>query len=89
MVGSQRVGAQTHKKWGPRRVGARTVGAQNFALFFSLSRHIFLFFLPLLLSPFRGILVVFDSAGALKCARLEFSRLSCRKPRWPSTAAGA
>ena len=43
--GPEGVGARTQKKWGPegwgaRRVGPRRVGgAQNFALFFSLSHR--------------------------------------------------
>ena len=70
------------KSGGPRggaQKGARTVGAQNFALFSPLPPQFFLLF-SISFGLFRGILVVFGSAGALKCARLEFS--GCRvKPR--------
>ena len=62
----------------PRRVDPRRVdprrepegwGAQNFALFFPSSRHNFLSSFSLW-GSFRGILVVFEAPGALKCARL-------------------
>ena len=57
---------------GPRRVA-------KISLFFSLSRSQFLSF-SLFGRSSRGILVVFRSAGALKCSRLEFS--GCRVKPW-------
>ena len=71
------------KGWGPEGLGARRVGgARNFALFFSPTGNFILSTLSGRSS--RGILVVFLKAGALICARLEFS--GCRvKPRRPPT----
>ena len=66
-----------HGRTNTRRVGPGRWGAQNFAL--SLSRHRFVLFFSLWVSS-RGILVVFVKAGALKCARLEFS--GCRVKPW-------
>ncbi len=57
-MGLRRVGP---KGGASRRVGARTVGAQNFALF-PLPPQ-FLFLLPSLVGLFRGILVVFEAPG--------------------------
>ena len=76
-LGQCRCWPTCRRRLGPRRVGAQKVGpegweAQNFALF-SLSRHNFHSLFPLL-GSFRGNLVVFGSAGALKCARREFTR---------------
>ena len=58
----------------PKGVGHEGWGAQNFALCF-LSRHHFALFVSFWESS-REILVVFWSAGAIKCASLEFS--GCR-----------
>ena len=82
-VGARMVGART---LGARTVEARRVGAQNFALFFpSPATIVFLFSLSCW--SFRGILVVFEAPGTLKCARLEFS--GCRvKPRRPRSRLG-
>ena len=63
----------------PRRVEPRRVGGPKFRAFFSLLRHNFLSSFSLL-GSFRGILVVFEAAGALKCARLEFSGCRVRAP---------
>ena len=64
---------ETQKVGPPKSNGARRVGrAQNFALFFPLPPSFSLFCLSLVSS--RGFLVVVGSAGAVKCARLEFSR---------------
>ena len=72
-VGAGRVGV--------RRVGARRVGSPKFRSFFPATISLFL---CLCGGSSRGILVVFLKAGALKCARLEFS--GCRvKPRRPRT----
>ena len=60
-------------------------GAQNFALFFRLPPPVLLFVSHCVSS--RGILVVFRSAGALKCARMEFSGC-CVKPRRPPKPPG-
>ena len=61
-----------------RRTALRRT-AQHVALFFSLSRPIFALFVFLWGSA-RGMLVVFEAPGGVKCARLEFS--GCRvKPR--------
>ena len=61
--------------------GAPKGGGPKIPRFFFLSRHHFVLFVSLWVSS-SGILVVFGSAGALKCARLEFS--GCRvKPRRP------
>ena len=66
-----------------KRVGPQGWVAQNFALC-SFSRSHFRSFC-LSLGSSRGFLVVFGSAGAVKCARLEFS--GCRvKPRRPSAS---
>ena len=90
----QRVGPHPEKN-GLRIVGPRIVGpegwgpegwgAQNF-VFFSVSRHHFRSFVSHCVSS-RGFLVVFGSAGAVKCSRLEFS--GCRvKPRRPRSRRG-
>ena len=78
-------GGLTQKKVGsrrprrPRRVGLRRVGGPKFRALFPSPAPIFALFVSLWGSS-RGFLVVFESAGALKCARLEF--LGCRvKPR--------
>ena len=67
--------------WGPQRVGPRRVGGPKFrAFFFSLLPQ-FSFFLPSLEVCSRGILVVFQKAGKLKCA-CTFGLSGCRvKPR--------
>ena len=66
-----------------KRVGPRRVRGPKNSRFLSLSRHMFLSFF-LSWGSFRGILVVFQSAGALKCAREEFS--GCRvKPGRPKS----
>ena len=52
--GPEGVGARTQKRWGPKGLGPRRVGAQNFALFFSLSRRKFHSFFSL-----GGLLVEF------------------------------
>ena len=66
------------RRVGPRRVGPRRVGARNFALFFSLSRHSFLFFFPSLLVFF--VEFWWCLKHRLKCARLEFSGCRVRAP---------
>ena len=53
-------------------------GAQNFALFFPLSRSIFALFVSLLVSS-RGILVVFSKAGPQMCT-FGVLGLSCEAP---------
>ena len=76
------------KGWGPkteklgqRRVGQRKVGGPIFRAFFHLPPPVS-FFSSLPLGYCRGFLVVFGSAGDLKCACSEFS--GCRvKPRRP------
>ena len=55
--------------------GAQKGGGLKFRVFFSSPAPIFALFVSLWVSS-RGILVVFSKAGALKCARLEFS--GCR-----------
>ena len=52
-------GGPNLEKVGPPRVGSRTVGAQNFALFFPLPPNVFDYF-SLSFGLFRGILVVFE-----------------------------
>ena len=67
--------------FGTTKCGGPKGGGPKFRAFFSLLRHNFFFFF-LSWGSFRGILVVFEAAGALECARLEFS--GCRvKPRRP------
>ena len=83
---AQRVGPKPRKKTG-QRVGPRRVGAQNFALSFPSLAAISLFLISLCVF-FVGFLVVFGSAGAVKCARLEFS--GCRvKPGRPRSRRGS
>ena len=77
--GTPRVGLKPRKR--PRRVGPRRVGPQISHFFFPSPAPIFALFVSLWGSS-RGFLVVFGSAGAVKCARLEF--WGCRvKPRRP------
>ena len=77
-VGLPRVGPRggPKKGWAPNEGW----GAQNFALFFSLSRHNFLSFFSLLGVFSWNFGGFFCSAGALKCARLEFSGCRVRAP---------
>ena len=65
---------KTPEGWVPRKVGNPKFGA-----LFSLSRHRFAVSVSLWGSS-RGILVVFWSASALKCARLDFSGCRVRAP---------
>ena len=76
-VGHRRVG---HRRVGHRRVGHRRVGGPKFrALFFRPPPQFsfFLSFFSLSWGPFVEFWWGFRSAGALKCARMEFSG-------WPS-----
>ena len=79
-------GVGPRRVWGPPRVGSPNGGGPKISRFFSLSRHSLLFF-PSLVSLFRGIFGGVWSAGALKCARLEFSgcRVKPRRPPKPET----
>ena len=78
-------GAQTQKKVGPRRVWPQRVWSPKFRVFFPLSPQFSFFLLSLWVSS-RGFLVVFGSAGAVKCSRLEFSGCRVKAPaelqRW-------
>ena len=69
----QRVGPNAEKigppKGGARRVGPQRVDCPKFRAFFPSPATKFVLFFPLWRST-RGILVVFGSARALKCARL-------------------
>ena len=71
---------------GVRRVGARRVGGPKFRAFFPSPATKFVLLFPLWGSS-RGFLVVFGSARAVKCARLEFSGC-CVKPRRPQSRLG-
>ena len=73
------------RRVGPR-VGPRRVGSPKFRAFFQ-SPATFSLFLSLSGGSSRGFLVVFGSAGAVKCARLKFSGC-CVKPRWPRSRRG-
>ena len=64
-----------HLKGGAPKGGAPKGGGPKFRVFFSSPAPIFALFVSLWVSS-RGMLVVFSKAGALKCARLEFS--GCR-----------
>ena len=79
---SNGVGRKGREKWSPKG----RAPPPEISRFFSLSRHSFHSFLPLLLLlswNFGGV----RSAGALKCARMEFS--GCRvKPRRPQSRRG-
>ena len=69
------------RRVGPQRVGPRRVGGPKFRAFFSLSRHNFLSFFSLLGVFSWNFGGVFEAqAGALKCARLEFSGCRVRAP---------
>ena len=69
-------------KGGAPKGGAPNFGGPKISLFFLPLPTPFSFFLPSW-GSFRGILVVFGSAGALKCARLEFPgcRVKRRRPQ--------
>ena len=87
VVGGPKVGARWgggRSGWGPNpeKVGPRRVEGPKFRAFFSLSRPKFLLS-SLSGGSFRGILVVFLKAGALKCARLEFSGCCVKPPVAP------
>ena len=73
---------------GPLPAGPLSAGPPKISLFFPLSRHNFHSFFPLL-GSFRGIMVVFEAAWALTCARLEFSGCRGAHPIWvPNKAVG-
>ena len=74
------------RRVGPRRVGPRRVGGPKFRVFIPSPTTSFALFLSHCVSS-RGFLVVFGSAGAVKCARLEFSGC-CVKPRRPRSRRG-
>ena len=65
-------------------MGPEGWGPKKFALFFSSPAPIFALFVSLWVSS-RGILVVLSKAGALKCARLEFSGCNVKPAPKPFT----
>ena len=75
-------GGPNPEKVGPRRVGPRRVRAQNFALFFSLSRHSFLFFFPSLLVFFVEFWWCLKRRDPQMCT-FGVLRLSCASPGGP------
>ena len=72
-------GPEPRKSGGPKGGGPEGWGARNFALFFPSPATKFVLFFPLLVVlswNFGGV----QSAGTLKCARLEFSGCRVRAP---------
>ena len=79
-VGPRRVGGP--KGGGPKGGGPKGGEAQNFVLFFPCPAAKFVLFFPLWGSS-RGILVVFEAPGALKCAHFRvpvFKNMTKPKP---------
>ena len=85
--GPEGVGGPNLERVEPRKGGAPKGGRPKISrFFFPFPATVFALFVSLWGSS-RGILVVFGSAGAVKCARLEFS--GCRvKPRRPQSRGG-